>query len=506
MAFRSSTASEAEKPSILVVDDDRRVVELLDIALTAHGFRVLSAGDGDEALRLTHLERPDLIVLDVRLPKKSGLDVCERLRADSEDGLVPIIMVSAAVDTEARLQGLARGADDYLGKPFSPKELIARIRRLLARAADARDARRRGLEAERALSQAREEAHRTHRELRREQRLRELALGAGRRLLDTLDTTQLARRLQSIVHGRLACGTVALLAPSGDGAFVCVAATGEGLEGALGLELDAGGPLIQLLAGLARPVRRHELESFPEVAAEVAPLVAAGLTLVAPILGADGLEALVLADDRLDGGDHPREELDALAALGEVAAPAFANARRCGAHADRMLDGWSLLADRADAVGREARAEAATLIGHAGRGLGLPAPRAALAARAVRLADWSGRALGRALLEAAAADDPSGRLAALLRLLEAASGTVVVGDPFGDDDPEQRRAVALVRAGLAFAGSRMNGGSAQAALERALDGARSVAPGGAEVVDPDLRDVLRAAAGAAARDREAAVQ
>jgi DNA-binding response OmpR family regulator len=78
--------------SILVVDDDRRVVELLTIALNAYGFRVLQATDGEEALRVVTRERPDLVVLDVRLPKRSGYEVCEVLRQDPEDPQLPIIM------------------------------------------------------------------------------------------------------------------------------------------------------------------------------------------------------------------------------------------------------------------------------------------------------------------------------------------------------------------------------------------------------------------------------
>ncbi len=91
----------ATGPRILIVDDDRRILELLEIAFTAHGFRVLTAPDGEEATKLTLAERPDLVVLDVRLPKKSGLEVCEWLRKDPDDPLVPILML---------LFGLGRGS------------------------------------------------------------------------------------------------------------------------------------------------------------------------------------------------------------------------------------------------------------------------------------------------------------------------------------------------------------------------------------------------------------
>src|SRR5262249_10172185 len=148
--------------------------ELLTIALTAYGYRVVSAQDGDEAMRVAIAERPDLVVLDVRLPKKSGLEVCELLRQDPEDPHVRIVMVSAAAEHDDRLQGLGRAADDYVANPFSPKELMARIKRLRARSAEARAAIQRGAAAERELALARDDAKRSHAELHNEQRLREL--------------------------------------------------------------------------------------------------------------------------------------------------------------------------------------------------------------------------------------------------------------------------------------------------------------------------------------------
>src|SRR5438874_2110923 len=96
--------------TVLVVDDDPRVVELLQIALGAHGFRVLAASNGDDALKSAAEEAPDLVILDVRLPRRSGLDVCECLRRDPETAHLPVIMVSALAETDARLAGLARGA------------------------------------------------------------------------------------------------------------------------------------------------------------------------------------------------------------------------------------------------------------------------------------------------------------------------------------------------------------------------------------------------------------
>jgi two-component system alkaline phosphatase synthesis response regulator PhoP len=116
---------------ILIVDDEVQIVKLARDFLERAGFRVLSAGDGKEALAVAHRERPDLIVLDLMLPGMDGLDVCRSLRRESD---VPIIMLTARVEEADRLIGLELGADDYITKPFSPRELVARVRVVLRRA------------------------------------------------------------------------------------------------------------------------------------------------------------------------------------------------------------------------------------------------------------------------------------------------------------------------------------------------------------------------------------
>jgi two-component system alkaline phosphatase synthesis response regulator PhoP len=115
---------------VLVVDDDVKTVELVKLYLNRDGYRVFTAGDGNEALRLARENRPDLIVLDLMLPGISGLEVCRILRGESD---VPIIMLTALTTDEDRLRGLDLGADDYVSKPFSPRELAARVRAVLRR-------------------------------------------------------------------------------------------------------------------------------------------------------------------------------------------------------------------------------------------------------------------------------------------------------------------------------------------------------------------------------------
>jgi len=117
--------------TILVVDDEPRIVQLVRDYLEHGGFTVLTASDGPSAIRSARTGRPDLVVLDLGLPGLDGLDVARSLR---RDGVVPIIMLTARTDESDKLIGLELGADDYLTKPFSPKELVARVRAVLRRA------------------------------------------------------------------------------------------------------------------------------------------------------------------------------------------------------------------------------------------------------------------------------------------------------------------------------------------------------------------------------------
>ncbi|MCD6599663.1 MAG: response regulator transcription factor [Dehalococcoidia bacterium] len=115
---------------VLIVDDDVKTVELVKLYLKRDGYKVLTAYDGVEALRLAREGHPDLIVLDLMLPDIDGLEVCRTLRGESD---VSIIMLTARTTDEDKLAGLELGADDYVTKPFSPRELAARVRAVLRR-------------------------------------------------------------------------------------------------------------------------------------------------------------------------------------------------------------------------------------------------------------------------------------------------------------------------------------------------------------------------------------
>ncbi len=120
--------------SVLVVDDDREIVRLLRGYLEQAGYHVSSAGDGEEALHQLHAAQPDLLVLDLMLPHRDGWDLTRTIRADSRLAGLPIIMLTARVEDVDKIVGLELGADDYVTKPFNPREVVARVNALLRRA------------------------------------------------------------------------------------------------------------------------------------------------------------------------------------------------------------------------------------------------------------------------------------------------------------------------------------------------------------------------------------
>jgi DNA-binding response OmpR family regulator len=116
--------------NVLIVDDETAIVEVLSTYLDDEGFRVSVARDGEEAVRAVRRERPDLVLLDLSLPAMSGIEVFRAIRDDSD---IPVIMVTSRVNEVDRVVGLELGADDYIGKPFSPREVVARVKAVLRR-------------------------------------------------------------------------------------------------------------------------------------------------------------------------------------------------------------------------------------------------------------------------------------------------------------------------------------------------------------------------------------
>jgi phosphate regulon transcriptional regulator PhoB len=124
------------KETILIVEDEKDIIKMLEYNLEKEGFKTLSARNGEDALDAAYRDRPDLILLDLMLPGMDGLEVCKTLKNDTKTASIPVIMLTAKSQESDKIVGLELGADDYMTKPFSPRELIARIKAVLRRVKD----------------------------------------------------------------------------------------------------------------------------------------------------------------------------------------------------------------------------------------------------------------------------------------------------------------------------------------------------------------------------------
>jgi two-component system alkaline phosphatase synthesis response regulator PhoP len=124
------------KEKILIVDDEKDIVKMIDYNLKKEGYKTISAYNGEDALEYAKKEIPDIIILDLMLPGIDGLDVCRQLKKEGKTASIPIIMLTAKTKESDKIVGLELGADDYVTKPFSPRELLARVKAVLRRAKD----------------------------------------------------------------------------------------------------------------------------------------------------------------------------------------------------------------------------------------------------------------------------------------------------------------------------------------------------------------------------------
>ncbi len=129
-----------QKETILVVEDDEDILNLLQFNLEAAGFAVIASADGYEGLNLAKAKRPDLVVLDIMLPGLDGFEICKELKRRKETAAIPVIMLTARGEEVDRIVGLELGADDYVVKPFSPREFLLRVKGILKRAQPAEEA------------------------------------------------------------------------------------------------------------------------------------------------------------------------------------------------------------------------------------------------------------------------------------------------------------------------------------------------------------------------------
>ena len=322
------------KRSILVIDDDRRVLELLQISLTQNGFKVAVAATGEEGLDQMRKDPPDLVILDLRLPRKTGFEVCAAIKSSKDTQHIPIIMVSASAEVDSRLQGLMHGADDYLTKPFSPKELLIKVRRIFERLDRAEHLTTKNKELESEVARNREDLVARNKELRFQVYSLETLMGLTHQLNSSLDLDDLLNTLILSVVGQLRVNSACLfLTDDRDEPKIFEVSTFKGLKGDQIREIrfPYSSPFIGALlppdGDEGRPVRLSDLEDDPALAAGVGPLFAAGLAVVSPVVMKQRLTAVLAVGEKVSGQEFGTVDLEMLRALSESAGIAIENAR-----------------------------------------------------------------------------------------------------------------------------------------------------------------------------------
>lgn len=448
-------------PHVVLASDDARLVEALDKALRIHHFRVTLALDGEDVLRRARSEMPELVIAGLRLARRSGIELCDTLRREPDLGDVPILLLASADDPETRVEVLAHGADDLVAKPISPREVVARAQRLVARARQSARHRQRSRELERELQRAEDDLRGAREEAARERALRSLAGGMAEELLHTLDREELDLRFLREACRQSGARSASLLARDGAGTWRSVAVRGDLAERWAAFELPAMSACVDWLRTQHRPLTREELEHLPVPAGERASLATHAVALLAHVSGPtlrvgspDRAEAVLVLEERRDGKPFGARERERLAVLCDAVAPARTAAARFPDQQERaleLLSGWPGADLRRHAAQREALARLSPI---ADALQVEPGERARLEL-ALRLGPWAWTTSGRTALACLAEADPTRRLPRLRELLRDAE-SCAAGEPSADSG----LVAWLVAAGLRFQVLRLSGRSA----------------------------------------------
>lgn len=330
------SARHGEK--ILVAAADARVLDLIQITLSGRGFQVVTAVDGEEALRRLTGAHPDLIVLDTKLPRKSGMEVLEAIKK-GERSRTPVIVISSNASSESKLEAFRKGADDYVAKPFSPRELILRIRRILDRIEEAQALTMRVRRLESVVAHGERVLEESRSDLRSRLFRVGSVVGALQHVGEARDQDELIARFVETLAGYLEIRTCALFVlDEEEDVFSSRVFRGGGL--APHLVFSAGGALAAALTESARPVSLESLSSLPEAERESGELLSAGLTELFPVLAGGRLRGAIGV--RLVG-ERAESTIELVHAVARSVAVALANQQALAAMHRSFLETSSLL-------------------------------------------------------------------------------------------------------------------------------------------------------------------
>ncbi len=310
-----------------MVDDDIRVVELLQITLSGRGYTVYTAYDGESVLEEVERRNPDLLVLDLTLPRRNGFQILEELRASERTASLPVILISSDASNEARIHGLRLGADDFLLKPFSPRELIVKIRRILDRVADQRLLSKKAERLEDELRKQRQAILTAHHEMDRNL----LRIGAVLQHIEDLNQTRSPDSvLEECAHalvGDLGLSQVCVFAlDQNNRQYVPRAWRGLDERAAINLSISADGFLAQVLSLEGRTMMLDEFAEYPRAREEVLRLSAAGIVHLTPVRAKEGLVALIGGSTKASGQPLDRFDVHLLGVISRSAAVSLENA------------------------------------------------------------------------------------------------------------------------------------------------------------------------------------
>ena len=324
-----SVEPKVQRKRVLVADDDPRVVELLRITLSNSGYDVLSAQDGREALEVADKQKPDLVILDVKMPKATGLEVCESLKGATSGHCPPVILISGQADAGIRLRGLDKGADDFLTKPFSPKELLAKMDRIFKVFEDSKHLSDVSVEFEREIKRGEQQLEKVNNELKRLLYSKDTLIGLSQQLNSSLRLETLLDTFLLTVVGQLRVESACFLLVQGWDSRTLVHCASKGVKHELvkDLEISFDSPLGSVLASSEKPLGMDELESYPGLSQQLQQIAAAGFILCCPIVVKSRLIGLLLLGERLHGNGFTQLDMEMLASLSSSAGIAIENAR-----------------------------------------------------------------------------------------------------------------------------------------------------------------------------------
>jgi putative nucleotidyltransferase with HDIG domain len=321
-----------ENGSILVVDDDPNVVEILTECLRNKGYETDSAADGDEALDKYDRFRPDLVVLDVALPKKDGFEVCDTIRARDVHRDVPVIMISADSIQESMLRGFRAGAQDYLKKPFSLKEILAKIENYLTQANRKNNLREQNLQLEGEVQRGHADYTRINRELKKKVLDMRSLFGLSQDLNRLRDPEDLIRVFCLTVVGQLGVSSVALFYAFDEMDEYLSYAGGSGVSNSVlqSVRLSREIALSSYLLGKHECVRLSG-EEFPEDAKREANfLTRFGFDYGYPLVVKSRLIGIVFIGGNVNRQEYAADELELFKSICTSAATGLENARLYG--------------------------------------------------------------------------------------------------------------------------------------------------------------------------------